>query len=206
MILADDHQMFLDGMVSILSNDNNVEVLGTAMDGVELLELVKTKEPDIVISDIRMPRMDGIEATKFIKRDYPSVKVLILTMHTEKDLIRELMSMGASGYVLKNKSSAEILMAIHNLHYGIAHYSLEILDIAALASNEQEELVNLTPREQEILTLIAKGLTTRQIATQLFIAEPTVNTHRRNLMQKLDVSSSRSLIKYCIEHGLIKSE
>ena len=156
----------------------------------------------MVVLDIRMPELNGIETTKIIKKEYPNTKVLILTMYNQKDFIMQLMRVGASGYILKNKSSEELLMAIHNIHKGHSHYGLEILNTATSISNTTEE-VNLTKREEEVLILIAEGQTTKEISAKLNIAEPTVNTHRRNLLQKLEVPNDKYLVRYAIKHGLV---
>ncbi|MEO0776335.1 MAG: response regulator transcription factor [Bacteroidota bacterium] len=129
----------------------------------------------------------------------------MLSSHKEKELIRELMGIGAKGYILKNKSSEELVMAVNNVYQGRTHYGLEVMDTVTSTGEEQTEAVELTPREKDVLILIAEGLTTRQIAERLFIAEPTVNTHRRNLLQKLDVPNSHYLVRYAIRHGMIEA-
>lgn len=205
VLLADDHQMFIDGMKTNIQQDENITVVGEANNGQEVLDFLAANEVDVVVLDINMPVLDGIEATKEIKNTYPKVKVLILTMFKERDFIMKLLDIGAAGYVLKDKTSEELLMAINNVHNDIPHYGLEIMSIAAMAQKEKKEEVDLTNREKEVLCLIAEGFTTKEISTKLFIAEPTVNTHRRNLLQKLDVPNSQHLVRYAIRHGMINA-
>ncbi len=205
VLLADDHQMFIDGMRAMLKEDSNIKVIGQANDGLEVLDFLKKNEVDVIVLDIRMPKLDGIEAAREIVKKYPTTKMLVLSSHKEKEFIRELMDIGAKGYILKNKSSEELVMAVNNVYNGTPHYGLEILTIATSNKEEKSEAVELTPRERDVLILIAEGHTTREISEKLFIAEPTVNTHRRNLLQKLDVPNSHHLVRYAIRHGMIEA-
>lgn len=207
VLLADDQIMFLDGMRSFLKTEPNITVKGTVNNGDEVLQFLE-KQPDIdvVVLDVEMPEKDGVETAQLIKKNplLKNVKILILTMYNRKDFIVKLMQSGANGYILKNKSKEELVQAIHNVHQGIPHFGLEVLNKATSTSSNLEKNIELTDREHEVLCLIAEGKTTREIAKELFISEPTVNTHRRNLLRKLDFPNDKYLVRYAIKKGYVK--
>ena len=206
IVIADDHQMFLDGIKAFLSGVPEIEIVGEGQNGLEVLEILKKETVDVAVLDVNMPKMDGIETTRQIKANYPNIKVLIVTMFNEKNFILNLMQAGANGYILKNKSKEELVGAIHNVFKGNSHFSLDVLNTVSntSVSTQKEEVVELTDREKEVLCEIAEGLTTKQIAKKLFISEPTVNTHRRNLLSKIGVSNEKFLVRYAIKHGFIE--
>ncbi len=206
VILADDHQMFIDGMRLLIDQKEDIQIVGEANDGDTVLELLaNASQPvDVVVLDIEMPGTNGIEATKIIRSTYEKTKVLILSMYHKKEFIIQLMRNGASGYILKNKSKEELIMAIYNVASGRTHYGLEIMEKAvAVSPNEEEEKVELTEREIEVLQKIAEGYITKEIADQLNISETTVTTHRRNIMAKLEVPNLAHLVRYAIKHEYV---
>lgn len=206
ILLADDHQMFLDGMRMFLETHEGIQIAGEALNGNQVIEFLENNEPvDIVVLDITMPELDGLETTKHIRKNYPNTKVLILTMYDNKEFIIKLIRYGASGYILKNKTKEELLMAIHNVAAGRTHYGLEVMAHAVeVSSYAEEEEIQLTEREIEVLQQIAEGNSSKQAASFLGISETTVNTHRRNIMAKLELPSATHLVRYAIKHGYVK--
>lgn len=207
VLIADDQQLFLDGMKVLLNQEKDIEIVGTALNGDEVMAILKKHpETNVVVLDVEMPEKDGIETTREIKNDaiFRNVKILALTMYNRKDFIVKLMQIGVNGYILKNKSKLELVQAIHNVYNGKPHFGLEVLDMATSLNTKLEKKVELTEREEEVLCLIAEAKTTRQIAEKLHISEPTVNTHRRNLLRKLEFSNDKHLVRYAIKHDLIK--
>ena len=205
VLLADDQKLFVDGMMALLKPVEQIEVIGKVYNGEEVLEFLETEQPDVLVLDIEMPKLDGVKATEIIKKQYPDIKILILSMYNQKGFITRLMSLGASGYILKNKSKEELVSAIYNVNRGNAHYGLEVINELAKnrTSTPQPIRVELSDRQVEVLKKIAEGYTTKQISENLFISEPTVNTHRRNLLKKLNVPNEKFLVRYAIREGYI---
>ncbi len=204
ILLADDHQMFIDGMKSFLKTEPNIEVVGQALNGEDILQELQRMAVDVIIMDVRMPNMDGIEATRRIKQLYPDVKVLVLSMFNEKSYISQLMELGASGYILKEKSYEELVMAINNVYAGKPHFGLEVLTTATTVSPEDTEHdISLTKREIEVLIKIAEGHTSEEIARLLIVQKTTIDTHRRNLLDKLGLKRSTQLVRYAIKKGYV---
>lgn len=211
ILLADDHQMFLDGLCALLSQIAYVEIVATVNNGAQLLEKLKTIKGDLVIADLHMPVMDGLEATKMIRELYPSVKVLGLTMDNELETIQAMLEAGASGYILKNTGKAELELAILQVMKGENYLSQSIS--AQLAQSlflkkkavveEISELDMLTERETEILKLVALENSNVEIAEKLYISPKTVETHRKNLMKKIGVRNSLGIYKFALKHKLI---
>lgn len=205
--IADDHQIVIDGLKALLDNEPDFAFKAHALNGRAALDLAENLNIDVFLMDIDMPEMDGIEATKVLKREYPDIKVIILTMHDEKSLIRMLMDLGADGYLLKNSDQAELSLAIRNVHEGKKHFSSEVT-MSLLQPDEpetqQENLKGLTEREIEILKHIAEGLSNKEIGDKLFISHRTVDTHRTNLMKKLEVHNIAGLIRFAIKNGLVE--
>lgn len=206
LIICDDHQLVIDGLKALMEGENDLILKGTANNGAEAIRLIQNLKIDLVLMDLDMPVMSGIEATKAIKKDHPEVKVIILTMHDEKSIITMLMDLGADGYVIKNADRLELLNAIRNVAAGKKHFSPEVT--VALLSQEENPMSSalmegLTEREIEILKLIAEGLSNKEIGDKLFISHRTVDTHRTNLMKKLEVHNIAGLIRFAIKHGLI---
>lgn len=208
VLLADDHQIILDGLQSLLKNAAEIIVIAEANNGREALHVLELLQPDVVLMDIDMPVMNGIEALKEISRRFPAVKVIILSMHSEKGMIKSLMDLGAQGYLLKSCSQEELFTAIRKVARGKSFFSPDVtLSLLRPDSGERDikdarnEL--LTDRESEILKLIAAGFSNKEIGEKLFISHRTVDTHRTNIMKKLNVSNIAGLISYAIRHGMV---
>lgn len=211
VILADDHQIVLDGLISILKDESDINVVGTANNGQDVIELIKNSKVDIAILDIEMPIMDGVQLSKYINEHHPQIKVLILSMYKTQDFVKQIVSAGAKGYVLKNKGSEELVKAIRYIHDGQSYIGQEITDVLMDALKEKSEKkeqpkIQLTKREKDVLKLIVDGLTSIKIGKELFIAPSTVDTHRRNLIEKTGVANSKELIKFAIEKNLLPQE
>lgn len=209
IIIADDHTMFLQGIVSLLENEENISILGKASNGKEVLKIIETDTslPDVLLLDISMPEMDGIELTKIIKQQFPPVKILIISTHSNIQMIAKLIRMGVEGYLLKNAEKEELLHAVYTIHKGGNYFCKEVEDKNddnnSKIKSETSQITELSSREKEILILIAQEFTGNEIAEKTFISLNTVNTHRRNLISKLNVKNTAGLVKYAIEYGLL---
>ena len=206
VLLADDHQLFLDGLKMLLREETNIMLVGEANNGREVVELLKHQEVDIAVLDVEMPDMDGLETSSFIREHYPDTKVLVLTMYNDQSFIRKLIEVGVSGYILKNKGKEELAEAINDIANGKTYFGREVTNtlisgIQEVIKKKPEKEIPLTKREVDVIRLIADGLSTPQIADRLFIAHSTVETHRRNLIDKTGVPNSKTLIKWAIQHG-----
>ena len=203
--IADDHQMFIDGIKSIFQDNEEIEITVTANDGAELIGKLVDKPADIILVDADMPRMDGLEVTKKILEKNPEAKIIVLTMHNEKNYITSFVKSGASGYVLKNTSESELIQAIKSVFRGENFYSQKVAHVIMKGlKNDSENKVQISERELDVLRLIAAEMTTKEIAEKLFISENTVETHRKNLIGKLGVRNAVGLVKYAIQEGLIE--
>jgi len=208
IIVADDHQMFIDGIKALLSNEREMRVTGEALNGNCVLQLLEKKMADVVLLDVNMPDMDGIEATKYIREKFPLVKILMLTMYNNHEFIFSLVNAGASGYILKNTGKAELVEAIKTVHSGKTYYSKEVTEtilknFSKKPAEQKMEAAQLTAREKDVLKLIAEEFNTHEIADKLFISTNTVETHRKNLMIKLNAKNIAGLVKFAIQTGLI---
>ncbi|MEM6722000.1 MAG: response regulator transcription factor [Bacteroidota bacterium] len=205
IILADDHIIFLQGIASLMGIVDDIEIVGLAENGKEVLDLLTSKEVDIVVSDFSMPVMNGLEVTKIIKNRFPKVKVLILTMHNHLRIIKGIIEAGADGYILKNKGQEELINAIRVIFNGGNHFGEDVTRalINSTRSNQVEGEIHLTKREKEVLKLIALGDSSKIISEKLMIATTTVNTHRKNLVEKVGVRNSKELIRFAIEKGYV---
>ena len=203
--MAEDHQMLIDGVKSFFEYDDDINIIGTVNNGEDLVKLVSLKQPKLVITDIRMPRMDGIEATKLIKKQFPHIKVLALTMFDQPDAIKQMLDAGASGYLLKNSGIKMLSKAIVTVANGDTFFDPNVAFnfmndyIQENVTIGKSEKIILSNREKEILQLIANGKTSKEIAEELFIAKTTVDTHRKNMIRKLNLNGGNELIKYAID-------
>ncbi len=211
ILLADDHALIRSGLATLLHGAGDVEVVGEASDGEEAIEKTTSLEPDVVVIDLSMPRLSGIEATKVITHRFPAVRVLVLTMYENEEYVYQILRSGASGYVLKSARKDELLTAIRAVAKGEKFFSPRVSEIIAEGYVRRAERgttfsqpeVPLTKREREILALVVQGLTNQQIANRLYISPRTVDTHRTNIMQKLDIHDLANLVRYAIDHGLL---
>lgn len=210
LIIADDHKIFLDGLVSLLSDYDNFEILATATSGEQLIELVNKHEPDIIITDISMKGLTGIEATKIIIETNPEVKVLVLSMHTSEEFVLNSVKAGASGYLPKDSPSKELIDAINTLARGESYFNREISEQFLKNYIRKQQLVknliekeDLTARELELLKLVATGLSNKEIAEKLFISLKTVEAHKNHILQKLKLKNSIELTLYAIKNKFV---
>lgn len=199
LAIAEDHQSLIDGIQLLLEYEDDISIVGTANDGEALLEIVKNKRPTVVLTDIRMPKLDGIEATKRIKKFNPEIRVLSFSMFDQTDAIKQMLDAGASGYILKNSSLNEVLKAIRTIAKGETYFDANINTNALTSENPTKTKGLLTKRQIEILELIALGKTSREIADELFIGVHTVDTHRKNMARILGLQGKGELMRYALE-------
>jgi DNA-binding NarL/FixJ family response regulator len=210
VLLADDHRMLREGIRALLERQEDIQVVGEAADGREAVRLTTQLCPDVVVMDVSMPMLNGIEATRQIRRDCPDVRVLILTVHESEEYVAQLLVAGASGYIIKRAAGEELVSAIRAVHQGEAFLYPSIARVviedyvrrlqAGTGLSAQEVL---TDREREVLQLIAEGYTNREIADLLHLSIKTVQNHRSKIMNKLDLHDRGELIKYAIQQGII---
>lgn len=209
LFIADDHKVFRDGVSSILANSDDIQVIGEAGNSTQTTEGIHQHHPDVVLMDISMPNTNGIELTKIIKKDLPDTKILIFSMHHESSYIMKALEAGASGYLLKDAGSTEMINAIRTVFNNGTYYSPEVsgvlIEHLTKGTNPHDESKNtpLTRRETEILKLIAEEYSNPEIAEKLFISPRTVDTHRRNLLAKLELKNTAGLVKYAIKNNII---
>jgi DNA-binding NarL/FixJ family response regulator len=213
IVIAEDHTILRDGLRSLLSSNPNFEIVGEAGDGREAIRCVEKFKPDLILTDLSMPRMNGMEAIKEIKRDSPATKVLVLTVHKAEEYILATFRAGANGYLLKDSTHAELVMAVKKVLSGKLYISPEISDKVIEGYLEGKKTLKprtswetLTQREREILKLIAEGYKNKEIADDLCISVKTVEKHRANLMGKLNIHNVQALTAFAIERGLVSHE
>lgn len=210
--LADDHKIVRDGIKTMLESQSTINVVAEASNGIEIVEKVANHQIDMVIMDINMPEMDGIQATKELKDKYQNVKVLALTMSNDDLHVRQMIQAGASGYIMKSAGRTELTNAINTIMEGRHYFSDEathsiMMDLVkGKGKSSSPEAVHITDRELEILELIVQEYTNHEIAEKLFISSRTVDAHRRNLLQKTGARNTAGLVKYAFQHDLISSD
>ncbi len=211
IILTEDHQLLRDGVNALISSEN-IEIIGEASTGEELWKLLERSQPDIILMDISLPDISGIELTRMLSERFPFIKVLILSMFTDESFINQAIKAGAKGYLHKNTTREEMLIAIHTVYSGSDFYSDNISKIILKsyvdkARMNTEEISNpheiLSKREVEILIMFAEGFINKEIADRLFISIRTVESHKNHMMQKLNLKTQVELVKYAIRHNLI---
>lgn len=215
VVLADDHVMLRSGLKLLLNGQMDIEVVGEASDGAEAVSKTAELKPDVLLLDITMPNMGGIDALRTIKEKRPSMSILILTMHENEAYLLEALKVGASGYILKKAADNELMSAIR------AVYSGEVFIPSSLTRSVVEEMVSgsvsrgesvdndqeqLSPREFEVLTLVAQGYTNQQIADRLYLSVKTVETYKARLMEKLNLGSRVELVRYALQHGFLSKD
>jgi DNA-binding NarL/FixJ family response regulator len=210
ILLADDHTIVREGILSLLQAHQEVVVVGTADNGHEVVEKARRTFPDIVVMDIAMPLLNGIEATRQLKKVLPQIRVIVLTMYADEEYVLRALQAGVRGYLLKRSAAAELLQAIRAVERGEFYLSSEISHVVVerfLASpTPLEEAVVLSQRERQILQLVAEGHTNRQIATALGITPKTVDTHRTRLKTKLGIHDTPGLVRYAIRKGIVRAD
>ena len=206
LLIADDHAILRDGVVSLLKAEPSFNVVATAGNGNEVLELIEKKEVDVCLLDINMPGLDGMETAKLIRQKKPGIKVIILTTYNDKEIISELIHIGVSGYLLKNSDKQELVEAVNRVLKGRYYFSEEVEHIIlnGLSEKKQVEVMPLSEREIQIVRLLAKEYTNSKIATELTISYRTVESHRKNIMQKTKANNLAGLLKYAYSRGLLK--
>jgi two-component system, NarL family, response regulator NreC len=208
VLIADDHQLFREGLVNLISSAPDIEVIGEAKDGLEATKKAKKLRPDLILIDIGMPNMNGIEATKTIKRDDPGIKIIAVSMHSDRQFVKGVLEAGADGYLLKNCTYRQLIDAIQSVVSGKKYLSDDITEMVIQGyldpEEESENKNDLSEREIEVLKLYAEGKSTREISERLFISVKTVGTHKQHIFEKLGIKSNADMIKYAIKEGLIQ--
>lgn len=207
IIIADDHRLIRDGIKAMLAKNNEFELVGEAEDGEDLLKQAEEKAPDVILVDITMPKVNGIEVISKLKKTNPNIKSILLTMHEEPEYIIKGAKSGASGYLLKNIEYEELQLAIKTVAAGQKYFNASVskilIDNISNSKEEETDQEKLTAREVEVLREIVNGLSTKQIGEKLFISARTVETHRVNIMKKLDVHNTAELVKKALDKKLI---
>lgn len=198
--IAEDHQSLVDGINLLLEYEEDISVVGTANDGEELLEIVRRKQPKIVLTDIKMPKVDGITATKTIKKEFPHIKVIAFSMFDQEGAVKQMIGAGVSGYLLKNSPLEEVLRALRNVSKGLTYFDASI-DMGSMFQDSKKtgKRPLLSKSEREILVLIGEGKATSEIAEIRFTAVSTVEKHRKNMIRKLGLAGKGELLRYALE-------
>ena len=203
IVIADDHKMFRQGLVSTLGNEADITIVGEASNGKEVLQLLKKEVPDVLLLDIEMPEMDGFDSMRALKKDKYRTKILVLTMHKSPEFIKNIIKAGASGYLEKDVGTKSLLEAIRTVHSTGTFYSPETSKLVLESMSDDYQSQQISPREKEIIKLIADQYTTAEIAEALFISKHTVESHRQNILLKLGLKNTAGLVKYAIQKGII---
>ena len=210
VLIADDHRMFVDGIESILRTEDDIQVVGKCFDGNSIFDEISAREPDVVLLDISLPGMSGIDVCKRLTAMHPQTKVLALSMHNDASFISEILKNGAMGYILKNTGKTELVLAIQSVFAGKSYFSKEVAETIMRGMVQDTDKkkpatveILLSDREKEILMLIAEEHTTQEIAQKLHLSFKTVEGHRRNLFNKLNVRNAAGLVRVALENNLL---
>ncbi|MBT3252050.1 MAG: response regulator transcription factor [Candidatus Marinimicrobia bacterium] len=208
IILADDHKIVREGLISLLNQQDDMKVLADAAEGFSIIKFARKFKPDVVITDISMPELNGIEATEVIHKEFPKMKIIALSMHSEKHVILRVLRAGANGYLLKDSAFLELVKAIRSVLKGEIYLSSKITDMVVneyikKISENESDLDLLSVREKEVLQLISEGKSTKEIAALLFVSIKTIESHRKHLMEKLGLFTVADLTRFAIKEGLI---
>lgn len=208
LLIVDDHKVVRAGIRLLFQTDNEVNIVGETEDGEKAIELVKKLHPDVVITDVSMPNMSGIQLTKKLKEEHPNVKVLIISMHNDDDYIIDALEAGAMGYITKDSNDDEIINAVHSISNDKMYYGSSISDVFAkkiLKQNKSaNEIEKLTERELEVLELIVLGMSNKEIANKLFVSKRTVDNHRTNCMRKIRANNTADIVRIAYQNNLVK--
>jgi DNA-binding NarL/FixJ family response regulator len=208
VVLADDHRIVREGLAAMMNAKPDIEVVAQAKNGREALRLVKELSPQVVVMDVAMPDLNGVEATRQISQEVPQAKILALSMHSDMQFISKMLAAGASGYVLKDSAFEELANAIRAVSNGRTYLSAGISDMVLqeyvhmLGNKQEDETCPLSTREREVLQLLAEGMSTKDVANRLHLSAKTVESHRRQIMEKLNVRNIAGLTKYAVRQGL----
>ncbi|HXF64222.1 MAG TPA: response regulator transcription factor [Caldilineaceae bacterium] len=211
IVVADDHAVLRAGLMALLNDEPDMEVVGEASDGAAALRVVQAVRPDVVLLDINMPGMNGLEALEGLRRTAPDSRVLVLTMHDDETYLRQVLASGGSGYVLKQAADKELLSAIRTVHSGgtflhPAHAQALLAPPGSqqpAAGAQEQQLAQLSEREREVLRLIALGYSNKEIAEMLFLSVKTVETYKARVMEKLGLTTRAALVRFALQHGLL---
>jgi DNA-binding NarL/FixJ family response regulator len=207
ILVADDHEVVRRGVCALLKSQNGWEVCGEVSDGRQAMKEVSTLNPDVVILDIGMPNLNGLDATRQILKKHPNTKILILTLHGSREVIRAVLRSGARGLLLKSDAAGNLVPAVTALQQGATYFAPKLAEIADLASDDGPNppgISQLTPREREIVQLLAEGNTCRQVAEALGLSVKTADTHRSKIMRKLNIHSIRDLVLFAIRNNIVQ--
>lgn len=204
--IVDDHVAMRESLARLLNDHDDIEVVGEASDGVSALEMLDVRRPRVMVVDISMPRMNGIELTREVQKRWPDVRVLALTMHEDGAALQEMLMAGASGFVSKRMASNELIAAILDVAKGRTVIRADLAGSPLLEPENAAGEVDLTRRETEVLRLVAGGLTSREIGEALGISRPTVDTYRRRIAEKLGVKGRAAMVRYALRHGIVETE
>jgi len=212
IVLADDHVLIRHGIKNIIAKEEQLQIVGEVGDGEELLSYLKNDLPELVILDISMPKINGVELARILKKSYPSVKILMLTMHKNKQFFYQAMSAGADGYLIKSDSDDELLLAINKIRNGRTYISPYLVDdftddvLKAYRNEEVTTFKGLTKREKQILTMVVEGNTSKDMAAKLNLSPRTIDHHRSNLLKKFKMKNSVDLVNYAVRNGYVVVE
>ena len=213
LVIADDHEIFRDGLALMLSKQQNIQLIGQAENGKQLLTLVRELQPDVVMTDVKMPVMDGIEATRSLLAENPYLQIIALSMFDEENLIVDMLEAGAKGYLLKNADKQEILDAIHSVYQGKPYYCHHTTSrLASMISKskfnpyKKKDPLVFTDREKEIIRLICQQLTAQEIADKVFLSKRTVEGHRTRILEKMNVKNTAGVVIYALRHRMVSEE
>ncbi len=208
LLIADDHQVVQDGIKLLLRKTDSIEILGTSNNGQEAIDFIKLNPIDVLLTDISMPEVDGLELTKWVKENHPDIKVIVLSMHNDNSIVQEAVMAEADGYVLKNTGRKELEEAILKVAHGGVYYSDEIVKIIMSGVKQEQRIASntkvLSDREIEVLQLVCDELTSNEIAEKLFLSPKTIETHRKNILKKTGTKSIVGLIKFAIANQLVE--
>ncbi len=211
VLIADDHQLFREGLHNLLKTAEDINVIAQAEDGEDAIDKVSTYQPDVLLIDIAMKNMNGIEATKLLKKKNPELKIIAVSMHSDKQYVKGMLEAGADGYLLKNCTYRQLTDAIYSTYAGKKFLSEDITEIVIDGYLNSDQVVSdnysqLSEREKEIFMLLAEGHSTREIGEKLFISVKTVATHKQNILEKLELKTNSDIVKFALKKGLINLE